>query len=196
MRRLVFIGVMLWLLAAMPNVDAQGCGDDPLNPCGSLPWDIVRFPPLASPTVYQLRPTPTPVPVTGTPTPTPTVTQTPTITPTIPDYSGDQDSAATLAAQSGDAFATLSAATPAAARGMEAATAAAVVGGYAETFIGYAKGLQLFDLTGLGGLVGFLLGALVFIVVIQLSTAILPAMAAIVRWVIRLLQLIGEFLPL
>jgi hypothetical protein len=189
--------ITLLALAAAP-VAAQGgskyATPDPLNPPGVLPWQLPYVQPLNSPTPYPVRDTPTPVSITATLTPTPTPTDTPTPTPTFVEHSGEHDQIATLAAQQSDAMATLDF-TGQQVQGQTMATAAADIGRYTGQFFAYAKGLQLFNVKGLGGVMGFLILSVVFVLLVNIAVAGLPIFAAIARWTFDLLRLVAEFLP-
>jgi len=173
----------------------HSCNEDPLNPCGSLPWSIPVFPPIYSPTPYTPIPTRTPVEITPTPSATHTPTTTPTASPTFVEHSGDHDQLATLSAQTGDTQATLAAMQDQQIGGMAAATAAAAVGGYAETFAGYMRGLQLLNVRGTGGAMGALLLFLVFVVLVWFATGVIPVIAMFARWIARVAEIVAEFIP-
>ena len=202
MRWLKPVSVLLLALLLAAPVAAQGIGDklhkcneDPLNPCGSLPWAIPVFPPIYSPTPYTPIPTPTPQEITPTPSTTNTPTVTPTASPTFAEHSGDHDTLATLSAQTGDTQATLSAIQDEQLGGMAAATAAAAVGGYAQTFAGYMRGLQLLNVRGTGGALGALLLFLLFVILVWFATGIIPVFAMFGRWIARIAQIVAEFIP-
>lgn len=195
MRRLLVLFMCIGLLATVNTASAQSgkCGDDPLYPCGAIPWPIPQFTVLSSPTPYTPRPSPTPVPITPTPSNTPTPTTTPTPTPTFTNHDQQHDDLGTLVYDVNQGIDLLDQ-TPVA-RDMAAATAAAAVAEYTGVFFSYAKGLQIFNLKGFGGLVGFLLLGVVFIVLVKLSTALIPVLAGIARWIMRIVQLVVDALP-
>lgn len=202
MRWLKPVSVLLALLLLAAPALAQGIGDklhkcnqDPLNPCGSLPWAIPAFPPIYSPTPYTPIPTRTPVLITPTPSVTNTPTVTPTASPTFSEHGEDHDALATLGAQTGDSQATLAALQEQQLGGMAAATAAAAVGGYAQTFAGYMRGLQLLNVRGTGGALGALLLFLIFVILVWLITGVVPVIAMFARWIARIAQLVAEFIP-
>lgn len=195
----------LIILAAFPSLalaqEGEGnCLEDPLYPCGPLPWPLPQYPAILSPTPYTPNPSPTLYDITNTPTPEETDTPTPTVTPipTAQAHETEHSDLATLAAQSGDAISTLDYSdvtlqvqdTP-----MAAGTVVAQMSGYVGSFVGYAKGLTLFNIKGLGGVVLFLILALVFVFFVIFLTSVVPLIGAMARWVIRVGQLIGEFLP-
>ncbi|OPZ62931.1 MAG: hypothetical protein BWY85_01918 [Firmicutes bacterium ADurb.Bin506] len=195
------VAVLLLLLFVTADLaTAQGTATPgactPLNPCGALPWPLPRLPVIKSPTPLPTVPTPTPVVVTMTTTATATPSMTPTQTPTPAPRLTEQSVAATLAGSSGDAVATLAAMGDDGIGGLLMSTAAAQIGGYAGTFFAYAKGLQLFNIKGAGGVVGFLLLLFFGVILVKLSLAVLPLMSVFVRWIIDVLRLILDFLPL
>ena len=185
------------LLAGLAGLaGAQGpCGDDPLNPCGAIPWRIPAYPILYSPTPYTPQPTPTPMEATYTPSSTNTPTVTPTPSPTIAYHGDDHDTFGTLAADQVAVQETLAAMQDQQINNMGAATAAALVGEYAGTFAGYMRGLQLFNIKGTGGVLGFLLLAIAFALLVMIITNIIPIIAVFARWVMRVAQLVAEFIP-
>lgn len=192
----LWAATMLLLASLTGLAMAQGpCGDDDLNPCGPIPWRIPAFPILYSPTPYTPAPTPTPMEATYTPSPTNVPTITPTASPTFSDHGDEFDTFGTLAANQAAVQETLAAMQDQQYNDMSAATAAALVGEYAGTFAGYVKGLQLFNLRGTGGVIGFVLLAIGFALLVFVVTSIIPIVATFARWVMRVAQLVAEFLP-
>jgi hypothetical protein len=188
------------LAAAAAPVGAQGCGKDPLYPCGPIPWPIPAMPSWRSPTPYPIRPTPTLVVETPTPseTPTPTATQpyiqTPDYTPGNPvigdvgDLSGDMADAVTSLDM--DLEINLNGTAPA-----PVSTLAADLANYTSMFFGYAKGLTLFNMRGAGGVMTWVLIMLSVVLITVVVTNMLPVIMAIWRLFIRMLELIAEWIP-
>lgn len=197
--RVVAVVVLLVLALGGQTVSAQCNPDDPLCPSGAMPWPVPRLWPLDSPTPYTPVPTPTALPITGTPTPTPTVTNTPTITPTFPSFGTEQADYATLSA---DIDILLQTVGPMAGTPVNVgdapwplATTAAQLGEVAGNFFGYVKGINIMSVRGTEGILFWLLLCLAFVIGVTIITNLIPLIGAIINWVIKIGQLLGEWIP-
>jgi hypothetical protein len=76
-----------------------------------------------------------------------------------------------------------------------AATAVAQIGADVGTVIEYGRTLQIFDFHGSGGVFGFLLFALGFIIFVKLLSFSVSIIAFVISWIIRIIDLIGNYLP-
>ena len=187
--------ILIVLMALATPAGAQGYKGtpDPLQPVGPLPWPVPVLPYLRSPTPWPTVATPTPLAATYTPSPTATATLTPT--PPATPHDTEHESMATLVGQNQEAIQTLQALDGQTAGDLSMATAAAQVGDYAGQFFAYAKGLELFNIKGTGGVVTFMLLAFLFVILVILGTAILPMLATLANWIVKILRLLGEFIP-
>jgi hypothetical protein len=173
-------------------VPPPSCGTT-FTPCGALPWPIPTFATLAlpSPTLnpasFSSVPTNTPTP--GTPTATgPTATTTPHM-----DLSGIN----TLQAGVSNSISTLTVQTTAQFV-LEGTPSGAMevserLGGYAGTFFGYAKALQLLNFRGTGGIIFFILAMIAFAILVKFVTFILPILISLFRLVLEAFQAIKPF---
>lgn len=191
--------IVIGLLLPVGAAAAQGCGRDVLNPCGVIPWPLPSIKSISSPTPYQLRPTPTPQPYTNTPSPTPTATNTPpfVITPTIIAHDDLYDSAGSVVGQANDMIdefdfdATINLGGDAA----PVATTAAGLAAYSTRFFSYVKGLTLFNFSGTGGVLTWVILALGFVLLVVVTINLIPIVSGIFKVVMRLLELIAQFIP-
>ena len=190
-KRIVILFALALALAQAGPALAQG---DPLNPSGAIPWPIPQWPILASPTPYPLRPSPTPLTVTVTPTVTTTPTVTPTITPTIGAYNEQHQAIATMVYDLDQSLDQVDYA-GAEIEGMTLDDLPDRLGGYARYFFAYAKGIRLFPLKPLGGVFTFTVMALVFIMLVKLSTVVLPMAISFYRFIVSMIRLVADFLP-
>ncbi len=186
------------LLLPAGQASAQKCGD-PLNPCGPLPWSLPSLPLLTSPTPYQLRDTPTPQVFTATPSPEPTATPSATAgTPTATLDSGElHEDMATAVIGGIDAMNDLDIDPEIALGGPSdpIATTSASLSNYSRTFFSYVRGLTLFNMRGTGGITGWILLALAVVVGTVIATTLIPIIGAIYRLIIKVIELVAEFIP-
>lgn len=194
--------LVLVLLLAAPAL-AQDCSER--QPCGIVPWRLSSLPELLSPTPMPtivatviLTPTPsvTPTPTATGPTPTPGPSATPSPAPTATsaiDLAGMNDQIATLGAlQSGTQPAVANAqGTP-----MSQTELFADLGSDAGLIFGYARGIGDISLGKLSPLFWFVLTTFGLILVVKVSTFLLPLLAAAFGLFRELLRLVLEFLPL
>ncbi len=190
--------VLVGLAIPSGPVAAQ-CGRDPLYPCGVIPWPLPNAKALNSPTPYQLQPTPTYIDVTNTPSPTPTATATPPFvtTPTIVYHDDLYTDAGQLVYDADDVLGEINLDQTVGIDGEPApvATVAASLAAYSTRFFSYVKGLTLFNFNGTGGVLTWVILALGFVLVVVVTINLIPIMAGIWRLVLRLLELIAEFIP-
>jgi len=198
--RLRVCSVLLFVALLLPagRVSAQKCGD-PLNPCGPLPWALPSLPLLTSPTPYQLRDTPTPQVMTATPSPTPSPTPSATVgTPTATLDAGElHEDIATVAAGGLDTIDDLDINPEIAIGGPSdpIATTSASLSNYSRTFFSYVRGLTLFNMRGTGGIMGWVLLALAVVIGTVIAVNLIPIIGAIYRLVMRVIELVAEFIP-
>lgn len=197
------LGILLVLLAMVSPALGQDCDEG--RPCGAVPWRLPSWPRLASPTPMPtivatviLTPTPsvTPTPTATGPTPTPGPSATPSPAPTATsaiDLSGMNDQIATLGAlQSGTQPAVANAqGTP-----MSQTELFADLGSDAGLIFGYARGIGDISLGKLSPLFWFVLTTFSLILLVKISTFLLPLLAAAFGLFRELLRLVLEFLPL
>lgn len=195
-RSLLVLVALLWPAGA---VSAQKCGNDPLNPCGPLPWGLPSLPVMTSPTPYQLRDTPTPVVITVTPTPTASQTPTATVgTPTATlDASGVHSDMMTAVGESVETIDDLDINPEIGLGGPSdpVATTSASLSNYSRTFFSYVRGLTLFNMRGTGGITGWILLALAVVIGTVIATTLIPIMGSIYRLIMRVIELVAEFIP-
>jgi hypothetical protein len=197
----LLIAALLLLVLPAGIVSAQKCDNasGSLAPCGALPWALPGLPVLVSPTPYQLRDTPTPIVYTATPSPTFTFTPSPTVaTPTATiDNSVLHGDMATMAAGGIEVITTLDINPEISLGGSSdpVATTSASLSNYSRTFFSYVRGLTLFNMTGTGGITGWLLLALALVIGTVIATNLIPIIGAIYRLIMRVIELVAQFIP-
>lgn len=197
-----WVKLAILLVCALPigAASAQGgCGRDALNPCGVIPWPLPALPVMRSPTPYQLRPTPTAILMTNTPSPTPSPSATPpfVITPDFESHDDLYDNAGALVSQADDAMNSINLDESIGIGGDAGpvATTAAGLAAYSTRFFSYVKGLTLFNFNGTGGVLTWVLLALGFMLLVIVTINLIPIVTGIFRMVMRLLELIAQFIP-
>ncbi len=198
MKRWIALLSLIWLMLHGSLASAQGCGDDPLNPCGPLPWSVPAGRDLASPTPYTPMPTAV-VTVTLTPSVTPATTPLPTATlqagPTI-----DPAILQTPARQVEDAVSTM---VPVfdmevpdlngEVRGM--LDVATQLGEQTGGFFSMVKGLQMVNLGSLGMAFNWAITMGGFVLLIYVATSVTPVLLWIIDMILNILDAIANLIP-
>lgn len=177
-------------------VPPNSCGL-PFSPCGSLPWNIPVLPTFyyPSPTIMPTVPTNTPIPITATPsqTGTPgTATPVPSATPpfdtsSLSTFTGGIDSfSGTLMAQATQDVSIDG--TP-----QSINILAEQIGSGAAMPFAYAKGLQLTNFGGTGGIVSFIILIIAFMLLVKLFLFAFPILRGLLDIVLKVITAFKPF---
>jgi hypothetical protein len=197
MKRLMVLLLMICLLPA-PSVTAQGCGKDPLNPCGPLPWSVPGGRSIPSPTPYTPMPT-SAITVTPTPSETPVAVNTAVPTPQV-GATIDPAILQTPARQVEDAVSTIvpifNMEIPDATGEMQGMLDVATqLGEQTGGFFSIVKGLQMVNLGSLGMAFNWAITMGGFVLLIYVATSVTPVLLWIIDMILKILDAVANLIP-